>query len=53
MNFDKLKNIGFVPIKDIDSEIEKISNWYKDNTSWWEEDYKKVLINRKERTSLK
>jgi len=53
VNFDKLKDIGFVPTKDINSEIENISNWYKNNTSWWEEDYRKVLVNRTERTSLK
>ena len=52
VNFDELKKIGFKPVKDLDDEISKIVEWYKENKSWWEEDYLKVLENRLKRTKL-
>ncbi len=52
VNFDELKKIGFKPVKDLDNEISKIVEWYKENKSWWEEDYLKVLENRLKRTKL-
>ena len=52
VNFDELKNIGFKPQKNVDEEIFKIVEWYKENKSWWEEDYLNVLENRLKRTKL-
>ena len=52
VNFDELKNIGFVPQKNVSTEISNIIQWYKENRAWWEEDYLKVLENRLNRTKL-
>ena len=52
VNFDELKNIGFVPQKSVSTEISNIVQWYKENRAWWEEDYLKVLENRLNRTKL-
>ncbi len=52
VNFDELKNIGFVPQKNVSTEISNIVQWYKENRAWWEEDYLKVLENRLNRTKL-
>ncbi len=52
VNFDELKNIGFKPQKNVEEEIFKIVEWYKENKSWWEEDYLNVLENRLKRTKL-
>ncbi len=52
VNFDKLKNIGYVPQKNLDDEISSVVEWYKQNKSWWEKDYLKVLENRLKRTKL-
>ncbi len=52
VDFDKLKNIGDVPQKNLDDEIASIVEWYKENKSWWEKDYLKVLENRLIRTKL-
>ena len=52
VDFDKLKNIGYVPQKNLDDEISSIVEWYEENKSWWEKDYLKVLENRLIRTKL-
>jgi dTDP-glucose 4,6-dehydratase len=52
VNFEPLKNLGFIPSKTFDEEISHIVNWYKNNENWWKKDYLNVLNNRLERTKL-
>ncbi len=48
----KLNNIGWKPEANFDVELDKIVDWYKENTQWWLKEYNKILINRKKRLSL-
>jgi len=41
------------PKKNIASEIDKVINWYSDNTSWWDDNYRKTIDSRKSRLNIK
>jgi dTDP-glucose 4,6-dehydratase len=43
VDFSKLSDLKWKPKKNIDSEINKVINWYSDNATWWDENYKKQL----------
>ena len=49
VNFSKLQETGWNPAFNLADSIEEIINWYKDNKSWWELEFKSTLENRKKR----
>lgn len=51
-NFKKIKNLGWKPKKNIDTELPKIINWYVENQNWWEKDYQNTLNSRKNRLKI-
>jgi dTDP-glucose 4,6-dehydratase len=51
-NFKKIKNLGWKPKKNIDTELPKIINWYVENQHWWEKDYQNTLNSRKNRLKI-
>ena len=51
-NFKKIKNLGWKPKKNIDTEWPKIINWYVENQNWWEKDYQNTLNSRKNRLKI-
>ena len=51
-NIDKIKNLGWKPKKNIDTELPKIINWYVENQNWWEDDYQNTLNSRKNRFKI-
>ncbi len=52
VNYSKLENLGWSPEMSFDKELEKIVDWYKNNTEWWLESFNQVLENRKIRNKL-
>ena len=42
-NINKLKKLGWEPQADFDEELEGICNWYLNNKDWWEEQYKNII----------
>jgi len=52
VNISKLENLGWKSSMDFDIEIEKIINWYKLNTSWWEDGLSSIFEKRNLRLSL-
>ncbi len=53
VDFSKLRNLKWKPKKNIASEIDKVINWYSDNTSWWDDNYRKTIDSRKSRLNIK
>ena len=53
VDFSKLTDLKWKPKKNVDSEIDKVINWYKDNVDWWSNNYKKTIESRKSRLNIK
>ncbi len=53
VDFSKLTDLNWKPKKNVDSEIDKVINWYKDNFYWWTNNYKKTIESRKSRLNIK
>ena len=52
VDFSKLKKLGWEPLADFDYELEKITDWYKNNIDWWKSEYESVLKKRELRKGL-
>ena len=53
VDFSKLTDLKWKPKKNVNSEIDKVTNWYKDNVNWWTNNYKKTIESRKSRLNIK
>ncbi len=52
IDFSKLEEIGWKPKFNLLESIDNIIEWYKENRSWWESEFKTTLENRKTRFNL-
>ena len=52
IDFLKLEETGWKPTFNLVDSIDKIIEWYQENRTWWESEYKTTLENRKTRFNL-